>query len=66
MEVINLKKSKIVIVGSYNTDLMSKTPWLPKHGETVLGGPFKLGPGGKGSNQAVAAARLGAEVCFVG
>jgi len=64
--VINLKKSKILIVGSYNTDLMSKTPWLPKHGETVLGGPFKLGPGGKGSNQAVAAARLGAEVCFVG
>jgi len=64
--VIYLKKSKIVIVGSYNTDLMSKAPWLPKHGETVLGGPFKLGPGGKGSNQAVAAARLGAEVCFVG
>jgi ribokinase len=64
--VINLEKSKIVIVGSYNTDLMSKTPWLPKHGETVLGGPFKLGPGGKGSNQAVAAARLGAEVCFIG
>ena len=62
----NLKKSKILIVGSYNTDLMSKTPWLPKHGETVLGGPFKLGPGGKGSNQAVAAARLGAEVCFIG
>jgi len=61
-----LEKSKIVIVGSYNTDLMSKTPWLPKHGETVLGGPFKLGPGGKGSNQAVAAARLGAEVYFVG
>ncbi len=61
-----MKKSKIVIVGSYNTDLMSKTPWLPKHGETVLGGPFKLGPGGKGSNQAVATARLGAEVCFVG
>lgn len=64
--MINLKKSKIVIVGSYNTDLMSKTPWLPKHGETVLGGPFKLGPGGKGSNQAVATARLGAEVYFVG
>jgi len=61
-----LKKSKIVIVGSYNTDLMSKTPWLPKQGETVLGGPFKLGPGGKGSNQAVAASRLGAEVHFIG
>ncbi|RLC39098.1 MAG: ribokinase, partial [Candidatus Nealsonbacteria bacterium] len=61
-----MKKNKIVIVGSYNTDLMSKTPWLPKPGETVLGGPFKLGPGGKGSNQAVAAARLGAEVCFIG
>ncbi|NCO24892.1 MAG: ribokinase [bacterium] len=61
-----MKKSKIVIVGSYNTDLMSKTPWLPKQGETVLGGPFKLGPGGKGSNQAVAASRLGAEVHFIG
>lgn len=61
-----MRKSKIVIVGSYNTDLMSMTPWLPKHGETVLGGPFKLGPGGKGSNQAVSAARLGAEVYFVG
>jgi len=61
-----LEKKKIVIVGSYNTDLMSKAPWLPKPGETVLGGPFKMGPGGKGSNQAVCAARLGAEVYFVG
>ncbi|MGB9857414.1 MAG: ribokinase [Dictyoglomaceae bacterium] len=59
-------KKKIVIVGSYNTDLMSRTPWLPKPGETVMGGPFKMGPGGKGSNQAVCAARLGAEVYFVG
>ncbi|PMQ00860.1 MAG: ribokinase [Dictyoglomus sp. NZ13-RE01] len=61
-----MEKKKIVIVGSYNTDLMSKAPWLPKPGETVLGGPFKMGPGGKGSNQAVCAARLGAEVYFVG
>jgi len=38
------------------TDLMSRTPRMPVAGETVCGGPFKMGPGGKGSNQAVAAA----------
>lgn len=57
---------KVVVVGSFMTDLMSRTPHLPKPGETVMGGPFKLGPGGKGSNQAVACSRLGGKVWFVG
>jgi ribokinase len=53
---------KIVVLGSFVVDLTSKTPHLPKRGETVFGGPFKLGPGGKGANQAVAAKRAGADV----
>ncbi|CAG9621186.1 Ribokinase [Sutcliffiella rhizosphaerae] len=57
--------SKIVVVGSYVVDLTARTPHMPKPGETVLGGPFRMGPGGKGGNQAVAAARLGAEVTMV-
>lgn len=57
--------SKIVVVGSYVVDLMSRTPHLPRPGETVLGGPFKMGPGGKGGNQATAAARCGSEVTFI-
>lgn len=57
--------SAIMVVGSYVVDLMSRTPHMPKSGETVLGGPFKMGPGGKGSNQAIAAARLGAKVTMV-
>ncbi|ASK62482.1 ribokinase [Virgibacillus phasianinus] len=57
--------AKVVIVGSYVVDLMSRTPHMPKAGETVLGGPFSMGPGGKGSNQAVSAARQGADVTMV-
>lgn len=53
------------MVGSYVVDLMSRTPHLPKPGETVLGGPFQMGPGGKGGNQAVAAARQGSQVTMV-
>jgi ribokinase len=55
----------VVVVGSYVVDLMSRTPYLPKPGETVLGGPFQMGPGGKGGNQATAAARSGSNVTFV-
>ncbi len=55
-------KPRITVVGSYNTDLAVRTPRMPEKGETILGGPFFSGPGGKGANQAVAAARLGAEV----
>ena len=57
--------SKVVVVGSYVTDLTARTPKMPRPGETVLGGPFQMGPGGKGGNQAVAAARLGASVTML-
>ncbi len=49
----------IVVVGSSNTDLIVRAPRLPRPGETVLGGEFSRAAGGKGANQAVAAARLG-------
>jgi ribokinase len=58
--------AKIVVVGSFNADLTSYMARMPRPGETVHGRKFVTGPGGKGSNQAVAAARLGAEVTFVG
>lgn len=58
--------AKIVVVGSFNTDLTTYMQRLPKAGETVHGHKFVIGPGGKGSNQAVAAARLGAQVTFIG
>ena len=54
------------MLGSFNMDLVVLTPQLPEPGETVLGTEFLRGPGGKGSNQAIAAARLGGEVAFVG
>ena len=57
--------NKITVLGSFVVDLMSKTPHLPTRGETVFGGPFKLGPGGKGSNQGVAAKRAGADVTMI-
>lgn len=56
---------KIVVVGSSNTDMVVKTSHLPAGGETVLGGDFFMNPGGKGANQAVAAARYGNKVVFV-
>ncbi len=56
---------KIVVVGSANTDFVLRVPELPSKGETVLGDQFRVVRGGKGANQAVAAARLGAEVTFV-
>ncbi len=58
--------AKIVVVGSFNADLTSYMERMPRPGETVHGRRFVVGPGGKGSNQAVAAARLGAAVTFVG
>ncbi|HEX29714.1 TPA: ribokinase, partial [Candidatus Poribacteria bacterium] len=58
-------KPKITVVGSSNTDLIVKVERLPKPGETILGGEFMTAPGGKGANQAVAAARLGGEVTFI-
>jgi ribokinase len=57
--------SRITIMGIFVADLTFRTPRLPVWGETVLGSDFRMGPGGKGSNQAVAAARLGAQVTFI-
>ncbi|MBN2408227.1 MAG: ribokinase [Candidatus Aminicenantes bacterium] len=56
---------KIVVVGSSNTDMVIKTPRLPKPGETIIGGEFFMAAGGKGANQAVAAARAGGDVHFI-
>ena len=56
---------KIVVVGSSNTDMIIKLDRLPQPGETVLGGAFSTAAGGKGANQAVAAARAGGAVTFV-
>ncbi|MEN3002110.1 MAG: ribokinase [Armatimonadota bacterium] len=58
--------SRLVVVGSSNTDLVVQVPAIPAPGETVLGDAVRVIPGGKGANQAVAAARLGAQVCFIG
>jgi ribokinase len=58
--------TKIVVVGSLNMDLVVQVPTIPKPGETVLGCNFATYPGGKGANQAVAAARLGATVTMIG
>ena len=55
----------IVVIGSTNTDMVVKTSHLPAGGETVLGGEFMMNAGGKGANQAVAAARYGNRVVFV-
>ena len=55
----------IVVVGSTNTDMVIKTSHLPQPGETILGGTFFMSAGGKGANQAVAAARLGGSVVFI-
>ena len=56
---------KIIVVGSSNTDMVVKSQKIPAPGETVTGGEFLLAAGGKGANQAVAAARLGATVVFI-
>lgn len=56
---------KIAVVGSYGVGLTMRVPRSPAAGETVSGGAFDEGPGGKGSNQAIGASRLGAEVTFL-
>jgi len=60
------QQKRIVVVGSYNVGFTCKTARMPVWGETLLGNGFSVSDGGKGSNQAVAAARLGGEVSFVG
>ncbi len=56
----------VIVVGSANVDLVMRVPRLPGPGETVIGGAFSRAPGGKGANQAAAAATLGARTWFVG
>ncbi len=59
-------KKRIVVIGSSNTDMIIKIDRIPRPGETVIGGQFSTAPGGKGANQAVAAARAGGDVAFIG
>jgi len=61
----NMKKNKIIVVGSTNIDMVVKSSHIPTPGETVLGGAFLMTPGGKGANQAVAIARLGGNATFI-
>lgn len=56
---------KILVIGSSNTDMVIKTARFPSPGETIIGGEFFMFPGGKGANQAVAAARMGGDVDFI-
>lgn len=60
-----MSQKSILVIGSSNTDMTAKTAELPRPGETVLGGVFTMGAGGKGANQAVAAQRLGGKVKFI-
>lgn len=60
------KNPNIVVVGSLHMDLTIRAKTIPRLGETVLGDQFKMSPGGKGANQAVAAAKLGANVTLIG
>lgn len=61
-----MKKPRILVVGSFMMDLIATTTRAPKEGETVIGLKFRTAPGGKGANQAVQCARLGADVTMVG
>jgi len=60
-----MAKKSIVVVGSSNTDMVIQLDRIPRPGETILGGKFVMAAGGKGANQAVAAARAGGDVTFV-
>ena len=63
---MTLKKPNILVVGSFMMDLIASTRRVPNSGETVIGMKFQTAPGGKGANQAVQCARLGAHVTMVG
>ena len=58
--------TNLVVFGSCNMDLVAYVPTAPKRGETVLGREFQTVPGGKGANQALAAAKAGANVRMIG
>lgn len=64
--VMMTKIPRVCVVGSINMDMVTTTDIIPSQGETVLGKKFTTSPGGKGANQAIAAARLGAEVILIG
>lgn len=66
MTDIQARKPKVCVVGSCNVDLIARVPRIPGPGETLAGSSFRIGFGGKGANQAAMAAKLGAEVYFVG
>lgn len=61
-----MPQTRVVVVGSANMDLVATAPALPQPGETLLGADFVMVPGGKGANQAIAAARAGADCTFLG
>lgn len=61
-----MEQPKITVIGSLNMDLVTITEQLPERGETLIGQHFQMNPGGKGANQAVAAARLGACTTMIG
>lgn len=60
-----MARPRLLIIGSTNTDMVVEVPTLPHPGQTVLGGAFRMFPGGKGANQAVAAARAGGDITFI-
>lgn len=60
-----MKKSKVVVVGSFNADITAFTPRFPRDGESLIGTQLKIGPGGKGSNAATSAARSGGDVVMI-
>ena len=60
-----LRTGDIVVVGSINMDLVARTDRMPRGGETLLGSDFRMVPGGKGANQAVAVARAGGKIKMV-
>src|ERR1700750_713045 len=64
MNTSSQPNGRVVILGIYVTDLTFRAGRMPQIGETIAGSAFAMGPGGKGSNQAVAAARAGAEGVF--
>jgi ribokinase len=66
MSALNTSRKPIVVVGSVTMDMVTLTPQIPRIGQTVIGTGFGTTPGGKGANQAVAAARLGYPVQMVG
>src|SRR6478736_1307888 len=63
---VSRERPRLTVVGSVNLDLVARSERLPRVGETLTDATFARYPGGKGANQAVAAARLGARVSFVG